>query len=123
MGSHANEQFYSRIDTAVDVGDVRNVTEMESKTQHELVVDVQPQHEIPLTMYPAQYASGERQYWADYRVGRAIGMTMDFFYHKVMEPQQLVSYNATLDNEAGATVNWTLQQIYQYSKTAGVFEG
>jgi hypothetical protein len=123
MGSPSNESFYSRFDTAVDVGDVRNIDEMNAKTQHELVVDVQPQHEIPLTMYPAQYSPDERTYWANYRVGRAIGMTMDFFYHKVIEPQQLVSYQASLSNEGEAVVNWTLQQIYKYSTTAGVFEG
>jgi hypothetical protein len=123
MGSPANEAFYSRIDTAVDVGDVRSVNEMVRKTQHELVVDVQPQHDIPLTMFPGQYSGGERTYWATYRVGRAIGMTMDFFYHKVVEPQQLVSYQASLTSEGEATVNWKLQQIYAYSNTAGVFEG
>jgi hypothetical protein len=118
-GSLDNQIFFCRLDTSQDFGDERNVDALNKRTIKQLNLDVQPQHEIPLVMKPSEFTN----YWTNYRVGRAIGMTMDFFYHKVISPQQLVSFQANITNEGESTVNWTIQQIYPINMDAGTAEG
>jgi hypothetical protein len=110
---------WSRLDRSVDVGDVRNVNQLIKRTQKELSRGVNPKHDIPLSLNPDSITD----FWNNFRTGRAIYIDRELIYHRIDSPQQLLSYNASLDNERGAKVDFTLSQIYDYSLNAGTPEG
>lgn len=113
----AQEQF-TRLDAAVDFGDVRNVNQLIEKTQRELSFDLQPQHEIPLILNPDEFLF----YWSNFRKGRAIHIDVELVAHRINSYQQLKRYEASMDQEGNVEVNWTLQQIYDLSYNAGSAE-
>jgi hypothetical protein len=107
-GYAGNQQQFSRFDTDVDFGDIRNQAAMNSKTQRKLVEIVQPQHNIPIQVLPEAITD----YWTEFKVGRAIYVNVDMGYHIIDSGQQLRAYRATLDDKGNCVVDWTLKQIY-----------
>lgn len=110
---------FSRLDLAVDFGDVRNKTQLISKTQRELSRDLQPQHEIPLSVDPSRFTN----FWSTFRKGRAIYLDIELIAHRIDSAQQLVKYDAKMNEEGDVTVDFTLSQIYDLSYNAGSPEG
>jgi spore coat protein U-like protein len=119
FSSVENEIKFSRLDASQDFGTLKNVNRMIYRTQKQLAIDVQPQHTITITFDPGLITN----FWSDFRTGRAINLNINYGFYTVNSSQQLVSYNATLDLSGNATINYTLQQIYNYSLTDGVAEG
>jgi hypothetical protein len=107
-GYPGNQQQFSRFDADFDFGDVRNQDMMDSKTAKKLTEVVQPQHDIPIRLNPDNFEN----YWIDFKVGKAIHVNIDLYYHIINSGQQLRSYRATLDLNGNASVDWTLRQIY-----------
>jgi len=114
---------FTRLDAAYDFGDVRNVAQLASKSRKQLSQDLQPVHEIPLTLDPRHYPSGLHNFWSTWRVGRAVYLTMDMYYHHIDSAQQLKSYSARLNNNGDCELDWTLSQIYDTDPDTGTAEG
>lgn len=114
---------YSRLDADYDFGDVRNVSQIVSKTQKQLGLALQPKHEIPFTVDPGLYPSGPMSFWSEWRTGRAVWITMPMGYHRIDSAQQLKSYSARMNNEGNITVDWTIEQIYDTDPNIGTAEG
>jgi hypothetical protein len=112
------QTIYSRFDRSYDFGDVRNPAQLVKKTQKQLSKDLQPKHTIPISFDPGQIAN----FWADFRVGRAIDLNIDYGFHEVDSYQQLISFQASLDPAGNAKVDWTIEQIYDLSINAGTPE-
>lgn len=115
---------FSRFDASYDFGDVRNVAQLAGKSHKQLALSMQPNHEIPVTVDPNLYADGNMQYWADWRVGRAIWIgPFDMGYHHLDSAQQLKSYQAKMDDMGNVEVDWTVEQIYDTDPNIGTAEG
>jgi hypothetical protein len=110
---------FSRLDASYDFGDIRNVNQIINKTQKQLSHDLQPQHDIPLSVDPARISS----FWSNWRKGRAIFIDYELTSHRIDSPQQLISYSATMDSGGQVAVDFTLDQIYDLAVNAGSPEG
>lgn len=117
-GYLAAEVEFGRLDTSYDFGDVRNVEQLNKITKKQLSLDVNPQHEIPLSVDPSRIAN----FWSNFRKGRAIYIDMEMTAHRIDSAQQMKQYSCTVDNEGNAMVNFVLQQIYPTSYSIGVEE-
>lgn len=122
-GSGANQIEFSRLDETYDFGDVRNAVDITSKTRKRLSTAIQPQHEMTFSVTPGSYLTGEMDYWATWRTGRAIWATIDLGYHRVDSAQQLKSYQAKMDANGNVDCEWTIDQIYDTDPNAGTAEG
>jgi hypothetical protein len=118
-GYAPSQTQFSRLDESYDFGDIRNATELIAKTKKQLSLDLNPQHEIPMTVDPSRIAS----YWANFRKGRAIYIDMEMVSHRIDSAQRLTKYSGRVDSEGDALVDFTLDQIYETSATVGVAEG
>lgn len=107
-GSPANQQRFTRMDAYEDFGDLRNRAIVNEKTAYRLMEMVQPQHDIPISLDPAEIPN----YWTNYKCGKAIWINVDMGYHIIDSPQRLKSYSATVDLQGNAKVDWKLEQIY-----------
>ena len=114
---------FTRLDGSYDFGDVRNVAQLAAKTHKQLALAMQPAHEIPFTVNPANYSGGDMAFWSTWRKGRACWITMDMGYHHIDSAQQLKSYQAKMSDEGDVTVDWTLDQIYDTDPNIGTAEG
>lgn len=118
-GYDVNQQQFSRMDADFDLGDVRNQIALNRKTQKKLTTVVQPHHNITLILDPRSIPD----YWTDYRVGRAVLISMDLGYHLLDDNVRLKSYNCSVDEEGTATVRWDVEQIFDLSLADGTWEG
>lgn len=118
-GYNPAQVIYSRLDSSYDFGDVRNVNQIINKTQKRLSHDLQPQHDIPLTIDPSRVTS----FWSNWRKGRAIYIDYELTSHRIDSPQQLKAYSCAVDSMGKAEVNFTLDQIYDLAYNAGSPEG
>jgi hypothetical protein len=109
---------YGRLDGSYDFGDVRNIDELNKITKKQLSLDVNPQHEIPLSIDPSRITD----FWSEFRKGRAIFINMEMIAHQIDSAQQMKSYSCTVDNNGNAMVDYTLQQIYDVSYSIGTEE-
>lgn len=118
-GYAASQTQFSRLDESYDFGDIRNATELIAKTKKQLSLDLNPQHEIPMTIDPSRITN----YWRYFRKGRAIYINMEMISHRIDSPQRLTKYSGRVDDMGNALVDFTLDQIYETSSTVGVAEG
>jgi len=118
-GLAGNQATFTRLDAAYDFGDVRNVSQLISKTKRQLSIDLQPQHEISLTIDPSRIST----FWSEWRKGRAIWITAEMTAHLLDSAQRLKSYSATVDANGQASVDFTLEQINPINYSIGDPEG
>jgi hypothetical protein len=119
FGYAAAQAQFSRLDGSYDFGDVRNVDELIARTKKQFSNDLNPQHDIPLSIDPLRISN----FWSTFRKGRAIYIDYEMIAHRIDSPHQMISYAATVNNEGTANVDFTLQQIYDTSSLVGVAEG
>lgn len=118
-GYPAAQTQFSRLDESYDFGDVRNATQLTNKTKKQLSLDVNPQHEIPITIDPSTISN----YWANFRKGRAIYIDMEMISHRIDSAQRIKKYSANANEEGNILVNYELEQIYETSANIGTAEG
>lgn len=114
----ARQQF-TRLDADFDLGDVKNRSALNMKTQRQLSRAVQPQHAITISFDPSTISG----FWANWRKGRAIYLNYDLGYHIIDSGQQLKSYQANIDLNGNCVITFTLDQIYELSVNWGTAEG
>lgn len=118
-GAPASESIYTRLDGDYNFGDVRNADELAMRTHKQFSYDLNPQHNIPLTLDPSRTSD----FWSTLRKGRAIYIDYDLVAHRIDSPHQLVSYSAKVSHEGQAEVDFTLSQVYDVSSSVGIVEG
>jgi hypothetical protein len=118
-GEPASQLLYTRLDENYDFGDVRNRDELDAKTHKQFSIDLNPQHDIPMTVNPRRISG----FWSTFRKGKAIYINYDLIAHMIDSAHQLVSYQATVSSERLAQVSFTLKQIYATAPGVGIPEG
>lgn len=117
-GEPASEIEFTRLDESVDFGDVRNAAELDAKTHKRFSKDLNPQHNIPITLDPGRIPN----FWSEFRKGRAIYIDYDLIAHKIDSPHQVLSYSTQSSDTGEILVDLTLSQIYDVSSGVGVVE-
>lgn len=114
-----HDQF-ARLDASYDFGGLANPAAISARTSKQLAFDLQPVHEIPLTVLPSLI----NNFWVNFKPGRAIFLDQDLTFHHINSGQRIVQMSIS-DAESGGepTVEIGLNQIYDTSSTIGAVEG
>lgn len=121
LGDNLNQEEFWRLDRTLDVGEIKNQDQLNSRAQQEFVLGLNPIHEIPLSIDVAEFqAETGMNFWATFKPGRAIWVDLDFVYHRVNSAQRIVSIKAAPDNEGNCEASFGLNQIYNGTTQYGV---
>lgn len=118
-GAPNSQDVFTRLDVDYDFGDIRNADQLALRTHKQFSYDLNPQHNIPITVNPGRIPN----FWSTFRKGRAIYIDYELIAHRIDSPHQLVSYSANVSNEGEASVDFTISQIYDVSSSVGIPEG
>jgi len=119
-GYAAGATQFHRLDASYDFSGFSNRLQLEKKTNKQLAYNLQPQHEIPVTVLPNQIVN----FWTKFKPGRAIFINQELVYHQINSGQRIVQMTIN-DNEGQGdpTVELGLNQVYDTSDNIGSVEG
>jgi hypothetical protein len=119
-GYGAGQVQFHRLDASYDFSNIVNRSALDAKTSKQLAFDLQPQHEIPVSVLPSQIVN----FWTKFKPGRAIYIDADLLFHEIQSGHRIVSMNISDDENAGEMkVDLGLNQIYSTSDSIGTVEG
>jgi hypothetical protein len=112
-GYAASQDEFSRLDIAYDYGDVRNRNQLERLTKKSLSLIINPIRDVPITLDPAAIIDSGINFWATFRRGVALYITIDTLFHQIDAPYRLRGWQASdSENTGNFEVNLTLDRIY-----------
>lgn len=112
-GYQASQDQFSRLDISYDYGDVRNATQLDNFTKKSLSLGVNPVRDAPITLDPAQIIESGVNYWATFRRGVALYITIDTLFHQINAPYRLTGWTLRDNADTGnMEVDLTLDRIY-----------
>lgn len=115
-----HDEFH-RLDESDDYSDnIATRSTLDKIVGHRISYDLQPQHEIPITVQPNQITD----FWNIFRPGYAIWVDQDVGYHHIRSGQRIISMTIT-DNESTGepTCDLGLNQVYDTHDNVGTDEG
>lgn len=135
LGNAANQAFFWRTDRAVQVEHAITRTAVEERAHEQFAFDLNPVHEIPLTLDPdvvdKQYDEDQSDppgtndgfFWTNFKPGRAIWIDLQLIAHHIDSPHHIASMDCTVKPNGVAEVTIQQNQIYDTTGQAHTAEG
>lgn len=119
-GYGPGQEQFSRLDASYDFGSFPNRDALDARTSKQLAYNLQPVHEIPLTVLASQITN----FWTIFKPGRAIFVDQELVFHRIDSGQRIVQMTVSDAESIGEpTVEIGLNQIYDTSDNIGAVEG
>jgi len=120
IGYGPGQDQFGRLDASYDFGDISNADALDAKTSKQLAFDLQPQHEIPLSVLPNNITN----FWTIFKPGVAIFVDQELGYHRIDSGQRIVQMSISDDGSIGEPIcEIGLNQVYDTADNIGVNEG
>lgn len=124
-GNEENQEVYWRLDKSYNFTDAITRDTVEAKTHEQFAFDLNPIHEIPLSLDPdtvdKQYSAtifghdpgdDDGFFWQTFQPGQAIWIDLNLIAHSINSPHHIVSMDCTVGTNGSTTVSISQNQIY-----------
>jgi len=108
MDDAASQNYYRRLDTNHDFGDVPNRNRINALTRGYFGLAIQPHHEITIEVWP----DAVRDFWNVIYPGCAIWLEYHNEAYTINSAHEVVSMEASIDLESNEIVTLNLNQVY-----------